>query len=616
MLVKLFGCYLRLILLLTLFTCASVYAADNDWLNVKVNGINGALAQNVNAYLGDMPTSAIHRRAYLFSVKDKVEQALQSMGYYHGKISQQIQQTKKGPWYLTLSVTPGPVTKIQWVDVNFSPEMQHDPVFTKWLLSVKMKPGDALNQGTYEAVKNELLTLALSRGYFDAHYSRSEILVNRDLNTAQISLDFDSGKRYRIGDISFEGDTLEDGFLDRLIPFKPHSKYNANKLSKLNQRLLATGYFANIKVIPQMDQAQDQQIPIKVELANKPGNSFQIGIGADIGGNTTKPFDPRYRVTWKTPQINRYGHSQETTFEWSKDQPKFLTTYTIPLTHPLNDQLKIRMGILREQYGLTQSYNSNDHQFDNTGHLESTKRLFGVLRQQSLKHKWLLGYSVESIKESYTQSEIDYDPTFYLFGMSLQKTVRGDNSFDPKWGYQQIYSLDYADPALGSATRLARLQAKFKWIHTFFTKHRIVTRLDLGINYANDSDLALIPPSLRYFAGGDQSIRGYSYHELGPYIDYNAADGNISRQVIGGRYLAVGSFEYQYYLTPTWRVAAFVDAGNAFDKNQFEPIVSVGGGIHWISPIGPIKLDLGVGLKNTEFQHRSWRLHLTMGSDL
>ena len=63
-------------------------------------------------------------------------------------------------------------------------------------------------------------------------------------------------------------------------------------------------------------------------------------------------------------------------------------------------------------------------------------------------------------------------------------------------------------------------------------------------------------------------------------------------------------------------VAIFVDAGNAFDTQQFEPVVSVGGGLHWISPIGPIRMDLGFGLKETETVARSYRFHLTMGTDL
>ncbi|WP_372870209.1 autotransporter assembly complex family protein [Shewanella sp.] len=594
---------------------AAAQAAD-PLLRVNVSGVDEALHKNILAHLGTLPESEVQRRAFLFNVDDAVGAALQSVGYYHGEVTQTLNRNEKGPWELVLTVIPGEPTRIDWVDFRFAGDMLNDRTFARWLDNVSLRPGDVLNHGRYETFKAELGAIALSRGYFDGEYSKAEIRVNRDENRATISLHFNSGIRYRFGDVNFDGDTLEDGFLDKLIPFDKDTHYATRRLSTFNSKLQETGYFRSIKVLPQLDKAKDNEVPVRVELENRPDHSIELGLGADIGSSTDKSFEPRVRVTWRTPQINRYGHSQETSIEWSPDRPKFLTTYTIPLTHPLDDQLKIRMGLLRDKYGVSQIYDSEKLDFTNTGQLDSTKGLLGVVRTQRLQSGWLWGYSLDYIQESYTQSETDYDPRFILAGMSLSSTVRGDASLDPKWGYRHSYSLDYADPSLGSETRLTRIQAKFKWIETFFEKHRIVARADFGVNLVADSDVALVPPSLRFFAGGDQSIRGYAYQELGPYYEYTTAEGQVGREVGGGRYLAVGSVEYQYYLTPTWRLGSFVDAGNAFDKDQFEPVIAVGGGVHWISPIGPIKLDLGVGLNETETLERSWRIHLTMGSEL
>lgn len=591
-------------------------AHANDWLTLKIEGVDDVLERNIKAHLGALPKSKVQRRAFIFNAEDNTTAALHSLGFYHGVINEEVAQSETGPWTLSLSITPGEPTRLQWIDINFDGEIVEDQFILKWLDTVTIKPGDVLNHGTYEQLKSQLVTIALARGYFDGKYKRSAITINRDLNTAQITLHYDSGRRYHIGTVSFEGHTLNDELLNELIPFEANSLFSTGKLSSLNRELLDTSYFSNIKVLPQIDKPQGLAVPIKVELSPKPSHSIELGLGADIGNTTDNSMEPRVRVTWRTPQINRFGHSQETTAEWSPDKPKFLTSYTIPLTHPLDDQLKIHMGMLRDKYGVTQVYDPEDKQFDNTGELEGSKRLLGVIRQQRLDNQWLFSYSVEWMREFYNQSDIDYDPRFILFGTSISKTTRGDNSLDPKSGFFQHYSLEYADPSLGSTIRLARLQTKYKWIDTFFDKHRIVSRLDLGVNLAADDDLALIPPSLRYFAGGDQSIRGYSYQELGPHLDYTNSDDQLTRQVVGGRYLMVGSVEYQYYLTPTWRVGTFIDAGNAFDVNQIEPIVSVGGGIHWISPIGPIKIDLGVGLKETDTVDRPWRIHITMGAEL
>ena len=606
--------FLSLLLLCNVLCTTSVMASE--LLTLKITGVSGSLSRNIEAHLGSLPTSKVQRRAFVFNAEDNVNAALNSLGYYHAKIHQEVNNNQDAPWLLSLTITPGEPTLIEWVDLHFDGEILDDSFILQWLDKLDIKPGDRLNHGKYEQVKSQLITLAVARGYFDGKYIKSSIEVNRDMNTAKITLHYDSGLRYHMGAVSFDGHTLQDGFLDELIPFEDNSPYSTGSLSRLNRELLDTSYFSNIKVLPQIDKAVGLDVPIKVELSPKPSHSIELGFGVDIGNTKDNNVEPRVSVNWRTPQINSYGHSQETSLEWSPDRPKYLTTYTIPLTHPLDDQLKFRFGMLRDKYGVTQVYDAEQKKYSNTGELEGSKGLVAVIRQQRLSHNWLLSYSVEGMKEYYTQSDIDYSPKFLLFGASISKTSRGDNTLDPKSGFFQHYSIEYANPNLGSAIQLTRLQTKYKWIETFFDKHRIVSRLDLGVNLADEADLALIPPSLRYFAGGDQSIRGYSYQELGPYIEYENSEGNKAREVVGGRYLMVGSVEYQYYVTPTWRVGTFIDAGNAFDVNQIEPIVSVGGGLHWISPIGPIKLDLGVGLKETETVDRSWRIHLTMGAEL
>ncbi len=595
---------------------SSLSVSAKDWLKVKITGTDEVLTRNINAHLGELPKSLNQRNAFIFNAEDNIASALHSLGFYHGQINQQLIKSENEPWQLNINVKAGEPVRVQWIDIQLSGEIQQDKAVNRWLDNVVIKPGDVLNHGKYEDLKSQLLTIALARGYFDGRYITNNIEINRDINTARINLNYYSGSRYRLGDIDFTGHTLQPGFLDELVPFKSNVKYSTSRLGSLNQELVNTEYFSNIKVIPQIDKAENDIIPVKVELTPKASHSIELGLGGDIGNSNDGNIDPRVRVTWRTPQINSYGHSQESRAEWSPDRPKFLTTYTIPLSHPLNDQLKIRVGLLRDKYGAEQVYNAKNHSYKHTGELESTSYTVGVVRQKRLENRWIFTYSLDALNESYTQSGVDYEPSFFILGSSLSYTHRGDRTLDPKSGYMQYYSLEYADPNTGSDTRLTRLQAKFKWIDTFFDRHRIVSRLDLGANMVDDADIALIPPSLRYFAGGDQSIRGYSYQELGPYIDYVNDEDKLARVIVGGRYLMVGSLEYQYYLTPSWRVATFVDAGNAFDEKKFEPVVSVGGGIHWITPIGPISLDLGVGLKETDMVARSWRIHLTMGSEL
>ena len=116
---------------------------------------------------------------------------------------------------------------------------------------------------------------------------------------------------------------------------------------------------------------------------------------------------------------------------------------------------------------------------------------------------------------------------------------------------------------------------------------RVLMRTDLG--YTEVNDVTELPASIRFFAGGDSSVRGFAYESLGPE-DSNG-------EVIGGRHLATGSLEYDHPLTEKWHLAAFTDAGNAFnDFDAFEPRHSAGIGIRWRSPLGPIRLDIARAL--------------------
>lgn len=124
----------------------------NDWLKVEVDGANESLKRNITAHLGALPGSEVQRRAYIFNAEENIEAALHSLGYYKGKIDQQLESPESGPWTLRLTVTPGAPTVIQWIDIQLSGEILDDEVINAWLRQIKVKPGDVLNHGEYEEI--------------------------------------------------------------------------------------------------------------------------------------------------------------------------------------------------------------------------------------------------------------------------------------------------------------------------------------------------------------------------------------------------------------------------------------------------------------------------------
>ncbi|STB50424.1 outer membrane protein assembly factor [Citrobacter koseri] len=169
-------------------------------------------------------------------------------------------------------------------------------------------------------------------------------------------------------------------------------------------------------------------------------------------------------------------------------------------------------------------------------------------------------------------------------GVMISRT-RSRGGLMPTWGDSQRYSIDYSNTAWGSDVDFSVFQAQNVWIRSLYDRHRFVMRGNLG--WIETGDFDKVPPDLRFFAGGDRSIRGYKYKSISP----EDSDGNLK----GASKLVTGSLEYQYNVTGKWWGAMFVDSGEAVSdirKSDFK--TGAGVGVRWQSPVGPIKLDFAV----------------------
>jgi translocation and assembly module TamA len=190
-----------------------------------------------------------------------------------------------------------------------------------------------------------------------------------------------------------------------------------------------------------------------------------------------------------------------------------------------------------------------------------------------------------------------------LFAEALLERKRADDAIFPRRGLRTSYALRLSPEGLVSDTSFAQLRADAKWMRPAGPRARLLLRATLGAMAVDDFDA--LPPELRFFAGGDRSVRGFDYEQIG--------ETNDSGGVIGGRYLAVGSVEYERFLSEKWGVAAFVDAGDAFTSTLVWN-VGAGLGVRWKSPVGLVRLDVATPLV-TELDE-SLRVHFVIGPDL
>ena len=143
-----------------------------------------------------------------------------------------------------------------------------------------------------------------------------------------------------------------------------------------------------------------------------------------------------------------------------------------------------------------------------------------------------------------------------------------------------------------------------KWLKVWHDYHELQVRGEAGA--ISQSDVEKVPASRRFFTGGDQTVRGFSYLALAPRDDNGEA--------IGGRFMNVASVEYRYRLRDDWHLATFVDTGRAYTDQGDAFHTAVGFGVHWQTVVGPIRFDIARPISDPDY--KAVHLHVTMGPSL
>jgi translocation and assembly module TamA len=557
-------------------------------LEYELVGLEGRLLENARAWLGNPPETPQQRANFLSTAEDRVESSLKALGYYNPTVRTTLQRTEP-VWKLEISVVPGDPVLIGEISLELQGAAATDPAFQELLKKAPFVEGDVFNHGDYERFKNQLLTLGQERGYFDARFTRSRVKVNVVSDQADIFLHYDSGERYRFGEVDYSATELAPELLAELQPIRRGEYFDQARLLFFQGQLQRTGFFSGVLITPRFEEAADHTVPLSVTLHAARRHSFDVGVGYSTD------TQERVSLVWRTPLVNRYGHSQQTRISWSSVNPSGQFTYSIPLSHPLNDVLHLSARVENDKYG----------------DIDSREKELGILRE-TRTGKWLYSLSGRALEESWELKNTKYDNSYLLPGVAISRSDRGGSLVDPSSGFSQFYKLEGGSADVGSDIDLLRATANFSYVLTPAPQHRVVARAALGAVFIADDDRIDLAPSLSFFAGGSQSIRAYGYQSIGNEIDVLRDDGSKQTLVVGGDRLVVGTLEYQYYFTDVWRGALFVDAGDAFDSSDFNVNVGPGLGIHYMSPVGAVRLEFANSVSDKD---PAWRMVLNIGAE-
>ncbi len=589
-------------------------------LSVLISGVEKELKTNVEGFLeirslDGKQVSSVPRLRFLHSLAEsQIAAALRPFGYYRPTIEAEL--TDVGSRWSAIyrinandrvPIVNEPVIGLKGVVVDCEdfryrsrdrksllPEIAvADDDFNKYKELViefcqartdaNLQKGQALNQQAYDKLKQSMQTSAARYGFFDAEFTQQQIRIDVENYTAEIALELDPGPRYRIGEavITQDVDWISEELLERYVELEDQDYFDAGELQKLQSDLTNSNYYKRVDVRASAVEAVDIVVPVKVDLTHNKPREYVIGVGY---GTDTRA---RIKVGVDGRRINKRGHHYKAEARLSEIGYGLNAGYTIPTGDPRTDSFGFQIGVEREKstrefkaFNLGANYRFRDGLWLKTYALDYKLEDFTVDGETTLTR--LLMPSIEWTR---------------TYPAELEKRINTVNGFWVQLG------LRGASESLLSDTSFIQPQISTKIIKSFTNNHRFLARASAATTWVDNYDK--LPLSLRYYAGGDASVRGYDYQDIAPINEENEPQ--------GGKHLLEASVEYEVPINDSFSWAAFSDFGDAFDEKP-EYRFGIGLGLRWQSPIGPVRVDVARSMIDPG--EGDTQLHLSIGPDL
>ncbi len=554
-------------------------------LRLEIEGLEGEVLENVRIALELPPglgregkVNPLWLRRFRQGIAGKVARALEPFGYYSPRSEVAQEETAPGQYLLRVSIDPGQPVRVVGRQLEIAGHRHRRLV--RRLDDFPLAPGDVLRHDLYEQGKAELRGLAVSLGYLDAGFSRHRIEVEREARSAEVFLTLETGPRYFFGNVEIAGaPDYPERFLRRYLTVRPGEVFSYEKLGKTQQHFLDSDRFRNVIVNPRPDEAENQRVPVTVEL--EPSSRIRLRPGIGYGTDTEARFTLRYQDV----NLFHLGHEFSVDLLAAQLQQKLTANYLIPGYRNIDTLLALRAGYQREDL---EAY--------------ETQYLFTEVEQ-------IYGFTqgrtgsvfVRYQKENSTVAEDDVRSTFLMPGLRFTQ-VRYNDPMRPSKGHR--FRLEVRGTHVDLLSDVTLLQVLGDGNLLIPLPWRLYLHLRGSAGYSiQNNEIEDVPASLRFFTGGDQSVRGYTYQSLGPKND--AGD------TVGGKHLLVGSVELEKRFGAHWGLALFYDAGNAFDSfSDYTLAEAAGLGVRYYSPVGPIRVDLARTVGEPD---PSLRLHVGIG---
>lgn len=560
----------KLAYLILIITCFPLWAASTEPVSFDINGVSGKVLANVEKRLNELQQLKPLNEISSDELHNQIIKAIQPFGYFKADVGVRIVSMQK----IAISIHTGPQIHISSLKIEITGEGAQNPLLLKILEQSPLHRGDPFLTALYNKTKQSLTNTAENLGYLHGIFQKNEILIDENTNTAQITLMFDTGPLYYFGQVQFDPTYIDPDLLHRFVPFKYGQPYSTDQILKFNNYLSDSGYFSSVLVKPQITDNQTVPVTVHVQPISKYTYSLGAGYGTDTG--------IRGRAGLHVIPVNRRGHKFNALAQGSLTQNALQAQYVVPGKTPMNDQ-----------YSLTGNFSTLNY---NAGY--GNAFLLSLAQQHNVEHfKRIL--SINGLYESYHYSLQPNTNQFMLYPKASFTFNKTKNQLFSPSGYNITFN------GLGASqltlSKIGFVQTSVDAKAAFMIEPwrlRLYGHTIQGITAT--SNINKLPLSLALLLGGTDNLKAFGFNSIGP-----------------GRIITYSGFEIQKETKKNWYLVGFVDSGDVYNPSIRNIQYDAGGGLMWVSPIGPIKIGLAQTVNNRLRRvGTNPRLVISMGPDL
>ncbi len=590
-----------LALVSVLFLAATAHAD----IALTIHGVGGKLRTNVLAYLSfERYKNSRHLNAETVErlenrVQSEVSSALEPYGYFQPTVHPTVTQTGPNDWHVVLDIVPGPAVKLHTVDVRVTGPGANSRLFKRVTDNVPFHPGERLDEGAYERLKGELLQTAATYGFLDAHLTRHEVRVDPRRHRASIYLTLATGVRYRFGTTSIQQHAVKNQLVRRFLRYRPGQPFDLTQVLRTQFVLDDAGYFSDLDVLPGKPDKTRHTVPVHIRANSSRRNVYSIAAGyaTDTGA--------RGIVSWQDRRVNEEGDRMSVDLEASQlAEYSLQSRYVIPIGDPATENLTFSASVEQRQLSAvdarTLSFGPSLTRV--TGRWQTVWFLNAVHATASVQGTACgLLQGTRCVAPLYTNATASVgDSNMLVPGVVITSVPRGYFG-EPIFEHGVFIELRGSHGALGSRADFLQLHVALERVFKLAPGWHLLLRDDFGVTAA--SHFNSMPPVMRFFAGGEGSVRGFEYNSLSPVQVLSAYEPKsqclnhlcpLPAQA-GGKDMISGTVEIDRDLPHNLGIAVFFDYGNVFNSLHIPHLLQYGAGIGFRVRLPVLTLGIDVG---------------------